>query len=56
MGHRAEKQMYGSMKKAKAAKTAGKFVEPGWKEPKIGRLTSPGRREWKQRHLLSNAK
>lgn len=48
MGHRAEKQMYGSMKNYKRVKEANKkdsrvrFAEPEWQKPK--------RADWKLRH------
>ena len=57
MGHRAEKQMYGSPANANAVRKIPKreCVEPGWKAPKIGkrkegdgRLNGP--RFWKPRH------
>lgn len=48
MGHRAEKQAYGSSKAFKLAKDATK---PEWQKPKIGRPNDNGGRTWNRRHV-----
>lgn len=50
MGHRAEKQMYGTRKGRLKAKADGKPL-PRWQPPKIGVEISRGRRSWNPRHV-----